>query len=415
MQKYMVTVSFELTRRCNMNCEFCAKGEAQNKDITPAVINKALDELSNFEIYCIRVTGGEPMLNKTGFIYLIDELIRRDFKVCDFLVFTNGTVQDQDIKTALMRIGKHCQRWCNTKWGKDMQQWIDINYTHLYDTKDAYVSVICSTNFHNNKDILDSTIDFYNDGVDPALMIAVDQTKSILYDNPIAIILEGNAEKNLKSLSEKGYEGFKLYDNKYSLIFNENDKFLTIQKTLNICVNGKVTAGCTQSYERADREYICSIFDCNGNLYRYIDEYSWKYPLSKEQVQYLIGLKTPVYLHKHNIKTFVSADDIPLFEKFIAATEVYADLIKEVHERYSTLTHREAQEFASLLLAYEHREEKEMQEFILDKYYGDDTLTDEDIETGLQILAMEHTNRVLASSNNALLKVLGNFFTKKLY
>ena len=45
MKKYISAVSFELTRRCNMKCEFCAKGEAQNKDTTETIINKTLDEL----------------------------------------------------------------------------------------------------------------------------------------------------------------------------------------------------------------------------------------------------------------------------------------------------------------------------------------------------------------------------------
>ena len=46
MKQYLTAVNFELTRRCNMNCEFCAKGESQNIDITTDIIDKALDELS---------------------------------------------------------------------------------------------------------------------------------------------------------------------------------------------------------------------------------------------------------------------------------------------------------------------------------------------------------------------------------
>lgn len=94
MKKYLHGLCFELTRRCNMKCEFCCKGEAQSQDITPEIIDKALDELSDYNIFHIRVNGGEPLLNKQGLLYLIDEIIRREFMVCQFLVFTNGTVEE---------------------------------------------------------------------------------------------------------------------------------------------------------------------------------------------------------------------------------------------------------------------------------------------------------------------------------
>lgn len=41
----IVQVGFELTRRCNMRCRFCSRGEAQDIDITKEIIDKALDEL----------------------------------------------------------------------------------------------------------------------------------------------------------------------------------------------------------------------------------------------------------------------------------------------------------------------------------------------------------------------------------
>lgn len=31
---YMLNLAFELTRRCNLTCHWCAKGNPQNMDIT---------------------------------------------------------------------------------------------------------------------------------------------------------------------------------------------------------------------------------------------------------------------------------------------------------------------------------------------------------------------------------------------
>lgn len=394
MKRYLKAVNFELTRRCNMNCEFCAKGEAQNKDITTDVIDKALDELSRFEIYSIAIAGGEALLNKQGFLYLIDEILRRDFKICSFHIFTNGTVKDQDIKEALMCIGEHCRKCALTDWGKDIMQWVKLNFTTKYDIN-AYSSLIVSTHFHNNQKIINDIVTFYNDGVDPEIMCAVSQTnsaKSEECDN--IIILEGNADKNLLSLYKKGGNKFQLYNNKYCLIHTENDSFSTIEKTINVCVNGNVTAGCTQSYEHADSEYICNIFNCNGNLYDYIDKYSWENPLSNKQATFLISYETPLYLHERGIKFFKDDTDSNSFKNLVKQVQMYAELIKEVHKKYNTLTHTEAQELASLILASDY-ENGDVREFILANFYGDSTLTDDDIEMGIQLLVLEHLSRVV--------------------
>lgn len=409
MKRYLKAVNFELTRRCNMNCEFCAKGEAQNKDITTDVIDKALDELSRFEIYSIAIAGGEALLNKQGFLYLIDEILRRDFKICSFHIFTNGTVKDQDIKEALVCIGEHCRKCALTDWGKDIMQWVKRNFTTKYDINE-YASLIVSTHFHNNQKIINDIVAFYNDGVDPEIMCAVSQTdsaKSEECDN--IIILEGNADKNLLSLYKKGGNKFQLYNNKYCLIHKENDSFSAIEKTINVCVNGNVTAGCTQSYEHADSEYICNIFNCNGNLYDYIDKYSWENPLSNKQAAFLTSYETPLYLHERGIKFFKDDTDRNSFKNLVKQVQMYAELIKEVHKKYNTLTHAEAQELASLILASDcEKGDVDVREFILENFYGDSTLTDEDIETGIQLLVLEHQSRVCerwgSLLNNTLLK-----------
>ena len=45
---YMLNLAFELTRRCNLACRWCARGNPQNVDITKEIINKTLDEIEPF-------------------------------------------------------------------------------------------------------------------------------------------------------------------------------------------------------------------------------------------------------------------------------------------------------------------------------------------------------------------------------
>ena len=50
--KYINTISFEITRRCNLNCKWCSKGDPQNFDISKEIIDKTLDgtEINNMDL-----------------------------------------------------------------------------------------------------------------------------------------------------------------------------------------------------------------------------------------------------------------------------------------------------------------------------------------------------------------------------
>ena len=426
MKKYLQGLCFELTRRCNMNCEFCSKGAAQNTDITTEIIDKALDEFEQFDIYHIRVNGGESLLNKQGLLYLIDEIIRRDFKICQFLVFTNGTVQDQDIKAALVRVGEHCKKCAESNWGKNMTAWEHRHYKRTYNVE-SYTSIIVSTNFHDNDNIINDTIAFYNESVDPEIMCTVNQTDSYIFDNPNdktpTIAIEGNAEKNIKSLYEQGYRKMRLYSNRYSLIDEYNDISISIQKTITVSANGNVVSGCTQSYESADYKNICNIFDCNGNLYDYINNYSWEYPLSRQQAGYLMNIITYNWLYDRGMQT--SIIDVPkqeqqqmyeTFDRFIKQVTVYSEMIKRIHQEYSTLSQPEARELAGLLLAHEQTEDT--RRFVIEWYCGYDNdcnFSLEQIETMIQLLVLEHQNRVLERVDKALQNINFNKLFSKLF
>ena len=77
----VVQIGFEMTRRCNMKCKFCCRGDAQNLDITDEIIDKALDELKNFDIGILRLHGGEPLLAPDMIQYLVDGIIKRNIKL----------------------------------------------------------------------------------------------------------------------------------------------------------------------------------------------------------------------------------------------------------------------------------------------------------------------------------------------
>lgn len=65
-------LTIELTRRCNMSCEHCLRGDAQNVTISEEIIDKIFEDTENcLQLY---VAGGEPLLEPDRLRYLLDKV-----------------------------------------------------------------------------------------------------------------------------------------------------------------------------------------------------------------------------------------------------------------------------------------------------------------------------------------------------
>jgi len=77
-------IMLEVTRKCNLRCEHCVRGPAQNKSISDRVLN----EIGKLDIGTLTLTGGEPTLVKD----LIPRLRRYNIYPDDVWTCTNGKV-----------------------------------------------------------------------------------------------------------------------------------------------------------------------------------------------------------------------------------------------------------------------------------------------------------------------------------
>ncbi|MCM1525267.1 MAG: radical SAM protein [Ruminococcus sp.] len=374
---FVKTLSFELTRRCNMKCAFCSRGDAQNLDMSKEVIDKVLDEMEFFDLYDLRLNGGEPLLAKDGLIYLVNEIIRRGIKTHKVFIFTNGTIQDPDIKNALVKLGEYCKKLSNTPWGKRMKE--IAKQTHLKDfyNINSYVSIAVSTDLHNNSDVIDQTIDFYNSGVDPKILHAANQSKSFigygttpkqeksLFDT--AIILRGNGLKNFQKLYNEGYRKFSLHENDFNIIDDSyiRDGYVIFLKSFSVSATGAVFSGCLQPYADIDsgKDIICdNIRNCNNNLCAYIVNYCWEKPLTEEQSQRLDVWNTVLFYYKNGY-TDCWLHKEPLNEEIVAVAETnielmknFEDGLKKLHELFPNMLHSELQNIGILICAYEMKD-----------------------------------------------------------
>ena len=80
---------FEVTRRCNFQCEHCLRGDAQNVDLSETAIDNLLDQ--TLAMGDILFTGGEPLLALDKIEYIIDGMIKRKIPFQSIQIITNGT------------------------------------------------------------------------------------------------------------------------------------------------------------------------------------------------------------------------------------------------------------------------------------------------------------------------------------
>ena len=92
----------EITRRCNMACPHCMRGDAQDRDLSHETIDKILDNVSY--IGEITLTGGEPSMNVDGIRYLAQEIKRRGIPVMGAYIVTNGKEISAQFLQALVEL-----------------------------------------------------------------------------------------------------------------------------------------------------------------------------------------------------------------------------------------------------------------------------------------------------------------------
>ena len=122
-------VVIEITRRCNMCCAHCLRGDAENVNIQEKYINAFLDSFSGRRyIGTIVFTGGEISLNIPAIRYTLKAVKERNISVGSFYMVTNGKAVDkmEDLALASLEWWNYC------------------------DEKDEYLCGLCisSDNFH---------------------------------------------------------------------------------------------------------------------------------------------------------------------------------------------------------------------------------------------------------------------------
>lgn len=213
---------FEVTRRCNMHCAHCLRGEPQNLDMTTEIMDRTLDQID--QIGWLLFSGGEPSLNSKMIRYAVDQVIRKQKNVESFYVVTNGKRYSQVMVNSLIDLYGYI---LGNGGGNDM--------CGLALSKDEFHGGIRPENENRLRALsffTEDKIHSFSDG---------------------GIIDEGRAE----SLDR----GKRPYSREMLDIVSLDSESLEIDNTLYISAKGDVLIGCDFSYAREEREKLGNILE----------------------------------------------------------------------------------------------------------------------------------------------------------
>lgn len=95
-------LSIEVTRRCNLHCQHCLRGDCQDADIDLKLITKLFKQTAR--VGSIIFSGGEPSLNVKAIPRIMAIAKRYDVSIDGFYIVTNGIANQKELAVELLKL-----------------------------------------------------------------------------------------------------------------------------------------------------------------------------------------------------------------------------------------------------------------------------------------------------------------------
>jgi len=107
-------LSLELTRKCNLNCRHCMRGESQNLTMDDEVIERIFKDING--VYSLQFGGGETSLVVDRLKKVVETIKKNNTTIRSSLVFTNAlNISDEYIET-LKELKAHIEQTNRRDW-----------------------------------------------------------------------------------------------------------------------------------------------------------------------------------------------------------------------------------------------------------------------------------------------------------
>lgn len=131
MRKFkLYKIDIEITRKCQLNCYHCLRGDSQQIDMDNKIIDTFFSQCEI--IHVIEITGGEPLSNVSGIRYLLDVLKKYNVVVKQLFITTNGVAFSDEIANLMKDFYDYIFSV------NSIDDYKQRNIFHLYISKDKY-------------------------------------------------------------------------------------------------------------------------------------------------------------------------------------------------------------------------------------------------------------------------------------
>lgn len=316
MEKFKYdALAVELSRRCNLKCIHCGRGDAQDVTITQEIIDAIIENVDQCPQW--ELLGGEPLLAMDMLEYLIERLIHSDVGAKHFSLTTNGTILDPDLIPLLAR------------------------FSESGDDRSAYIR-ISDDPFHNVEQSK-MAHDFYSEQASRYKNIKVGfvfreefkeiQKREYFLNYQMPFQIAGRAWDNVEAVAKLSEYGIQPAQTKNHRIRIDEK---TAKCLLAIWANGNVGFAEMQDYNTMDRLAIGNILD--SSMYDMITKHNADCLLScwdLQQWEKMSAWRIPGYLEQEYpmmpfLNELISRIAENVFEKILAARET-------AHKKYPSI------------------------------------------------------------------------------
>lgn len=362
-------LSIEMTRRCNMNCDFCSRGKAQSIDITPEIIDKTLDEVKGYYIDCLRLNGGEPFLNADMIEYLVDSIIEKHIMIGRVCIFTNGTIKNEKIKDSLYRLHSYLLKieTMRNYYLKLLSDELNVIYVTNYKVNEENtIHIIISDKYHDRNEKINDFICFYS--MNTPTFEVVKQSQTLIHKHS-CIHLSGNTLINHKKILKNNINVIKCdvrtVINEYNFI-KENSNVIHLEKTLTVSANGNVFVGCLQSYDKVDNNPMFNILDCNNDFIDKVYNWCWEHPITEPMNNFREREESKKWLISNGYTIIGKEPYLLLCNEMLI--NKFESIMKRTHNLYKALTITEVEEMAIYLICLDYIEIEKKKPYYQYKY-----------------------------------------------
>jgi hypothetical protein len=205
----------EVTRKCNMCCDHCLRGEMENMDMKKEYIDSLLDNVCYISM--VTFTGGEPSLNVPIMEYFLQEVKNRKIEISGFYIATNGKHVKEDFILFCLKMFSYC-------YEKEICR-VDCSNDYFHQLEGGY-----------NLELLEG-LSFFGKKY---------ETDGFNYNNNRGLINEGYSEEN-----GIGHRHLDVKEVEYLEDLTQNIFYLSCE--------GTILNDCDMSYRNQENHLVCTL------------------------------------------------------------------------------------------------------------------------------------------------------------